>query len=111
LYLIVWEFQVQPGSERRFEIMYGPNGAWVSLFSRDPDWVSTELLQDTQNAGRYLTVDRWRSAQAYERFLEARGVRYEQIDRAGEGITVTERLIGRFESEWADGEYPPSGNR
>ncbi len=97
MHLIVWEFHVQSGSQPKFEALYGPGGAWVSLFGRDPGWVGTELLRDTGNPERYLTIDRWRSAQSYDRFLAATGERYQQIDRAGEGITVTERLVGRFE--------------
>jgi heme-degrading monooxygenase HmoA len=95
--LIVWEFQVQSGSHRKFEALYGPGGAWVSLFGRDPGWVGTELLRDAENPERYLTIDRWRSAQAYDRFLAAIGEEYQQIDLAGEQITVTESLVGRFD--------------
>lgn len=98
MHLIVWEFEVQSGAERRFETMYGPGGAWVSIFSRDPGWVGTELLRDTENPQRYLTIDRWHSAGAYDRFLAAAGLDYQQIDRAGEELTVTEHLVGRFET-------------
>jgi heme-degrading monooxygenase HmoA len=99
MYLVVWEFEVQPGSERRFEAMYGPDGPWVGLFLRDPGWAGTELLRDTENPKRYVTIDRWHSAQAYDRFLAATASEYQDIDRAGEGFTVTERLVGRFELE------------
>lgn len=97
MHLIIWEFQVRSGSQRRFESLYGPGGAWGSLFSRDPGWLGTELLRDNDMSDRYLTIDRWRSAQDYERFLASTGVEYRQIDRAGEGMTVVERLVGRFE--------------
>jgi heme-degrading monooxygenase HmoA len=97
VHLIVWEFDVKPGAEGRFETMYGPDGEWVSLFRGDTGWLGSELLRDVENPHRYCTIDRWRSAHAYDRFQAAMKVRYERIDRLGEGLTVTERLIGRFE--------------
>jgi heme-degrading monooxygenase HmoA len=97
VHLIVWEFRVRPGSEDSFEAMYGAGGPWVSLFSRDPGWAATELLRDAENPERYLTIDRWRSAQAYDRFLAATGEQYRRIDQAGEGMTLAERPVGRFD--------------
>jgi heme-degrading monooxygenase HmoA len=108
MHLVVWEFELQPGSERSFETMYGPDGPWVGLFRRDPGWAGTELLRDTQNPKRYLTIDRWRSAQAYDSFLTAAGPEYQEIDRAGEGFTVIERLVGRFEIDPLPGVGWPS---
>jgi len=32
MFLVLWEFEVKPGSEQRFERVYGPGGDWDSLF-------------------------------------------------------------------------------
>jgi hypothetical protein len=31
-YIYIWEFHVNPGSQARFEEIYGPAGSWVQLF-------------------------------------------------------------------------------
>src|SRR5882757_4144284 len=36
MFLVLWEFEVKPGCEKRFERVYGPGGDWDSLFRRDP---------------------------------------------------------------------------
>ncbi len=36
MFVILWEFEVKPGGEQSFESAYGPGGAWIQLFRRDP---------------------------------------------------------------------------
>ena len=35
MFLVLWEFEVKPGREQRFELVYGPGGDWNFLFSND----------------------------------------------------------------------------
>jgi hypothetical protein len=35
MFLVLWEFEVKPGCEERFERVYGAGGDWDSLFRRD----------------------------------------------------------------------------
>jgi len=44
MFLILWEFEVKPGDESRFEKVYGPQGPWVQLFQRDSHFRQTQLL-------------------------------------------------------------------
>jgi hypothetical protein len=46
MFVILWEFEVKPGSEERFEKAYGPNGQWVRLFQGDPHFRGTQLRRD-----------------------------------------------------------------
>jgi heme-degrading monooxygenase HmoA len=94
--VIVWEFRVRPGAEEAFERAYGPEGDWERLFARGEGWLGTELLRDAEGGGRYLTVDRWASAQAYAAFRAAHGAAYEAVDGRCGALTVEERLVGRF---------------
>ena len=32
MFLVLWEFEVKPGNEERFERVYGAGGDWDSLF-------------------------------------------------------------------------------
>jgi heme-degrading monooxygenase HmoA len=95
-FLVVWEFQVRPGEELRFEEIYGQAGAWVKLFARNSDYVRTELQRDLRQPGRYLTLDYWTSEAAYDRFHDANQEAYAAIDRECESLTEREVLIGRF---------------
>jgi heme-degrading monooxygenase HmoA len=96
-YVCLWEFQVAPGSENRFVEYYDAGGAWVSLFREADGFVDTQLLKDTEHPYRYVTVDRWTSASAYEVFRKRFAEQYAELDRLCENFTVSERLIGTFD--------------
>jgi hypothetical protein len=36
MFVALWEYEVKPGEEERFEKAYGPDGDWVRLFRSDP---------------------------------------------------------------------------
>lgn len=93
MYEIVWEFQPAPGRERDFESAYGPNGAWVALFRRDPGYVGTALIPPRETGGWYRTIDRWESAAAYDRFRKTCGSEYAALDHACESLTSDERAV------------------
>lgn len=99
MHLIIWEFLVRPGDERKFEEAYGPQGAWAKLFERSTGYKGTELLADSEWEGRYFTIDRWSSAQAFSDFRVAFGEEYRQLDALCEGLTEGESRLGGFESE------------
>lgn len=95
-YVIIWEFRVRPGMERRFAEAYGPHGEWVRLFRQDAAYIRTELMQDAREPSRYLTLDFWASEGACEAFRESRKREYKGIDGKCEEMTEAEREVGRF---------------
>ena len=95
--LILWEFRVRPGGEAAFERAYGPGGAWERLFASAEGWLGTDLLRDEADPGRYLTLDRWTSAAAYDAFRAGHREAYGALDRECGTLTADERLVGRFE--------------
>ena len=97
MYVIVWRFRPRAGSQGRFSKAYGAEGGWSLLFQTSPDYLGTELLRAADGSERYLTIDRWRSAEAYEAFLAARRSEYDALDRECEGLTESEELVGRFD--------------
>jgi heme-degrading monooxygenase HmoA len=97
MFVALWEFDVKPGCEERFEKVYGPDGDWARLFGSDSNYQETRLLQDASRAAIYLTMDFWKSRQAYERFMETHDAEYEKLDAAGESLTFGERKIGWYE--------------
>jgi hypothetical protein len=94
MFLVLWEFEVKPGHEQRFQEVYGPGGDWDSLFCSDPNHVETRLFRDTTRSGVYLTADYWHSQKTYEAFLTLRRGEYELLDAAAEDLTLSERHIG-----------------
>jgi len=95
-FLVVWEFLARPGSEARFEEIYGPTGAWARLFICDANYLGSDLWHDVRETGRYLTLDYWRSEADYDAFHDQYQTEYDAIDRECESLTEREVLIGRF---------------
>ncbi len=98
--VIIWEFDVSSANTAAFEAAYGESGPWVQLFRQDESYLGTTLLQ-TENATSslsnvYVTVDCWRSLEAYKAFRTAHAADYAQIDRTCEQLTLSERCIGTF---------------
>jgi heme-degrading monooxygenase HmoA len=96
MFVALWEFEVKPGSEDRFQRVYGPKGQWVRLFRRDPHFRGTQLRRDPSRPLFYFTIDFWESKAAYNNFLTKNRVPYQAIDRAAEGLARHERHILSF---------------
>jgi Antibiotic biosynthesis monooxygenase len=97
MFVALWEFEVKPGCEERFEKAYGPDGDWARLFRNDSHYHETRLVRDTFRRGVYLTMDFWESRGAYEEFMARHRTEYEAIDAIGKDMTVKEWRIGWFE--------------
>lgn len=97
-YIILWEFRPLPGREREFESAYGPDGHWAGLFREAAGFLGTELFQDPDDAGRYVTLDRWTSRGAFEGFRAQFRDRYEALDRQMEALASHEAHLGSFQS-------------
>ena len=97
MFVALWEYEVKPGGEERFEKGYGPDGDWVRLFRNDSHYHETRLVKDTLRHGVYLTMDFWESRGVYKNFLSERRAEYEAIDKASACLTTNQRRIGGFE--------------
>ena len=93
MYMIIWEYLVAEGKEAEFEPIYGSDGDWRQLFRRSKGYLGTELLRDSSNPRRYITIDRWESAAAFETFLEEYRAEYEAMDARCERLTEHEQQI------------------
>ncbi|MGB2632864.1 MAG: antibiotic biosynthesis monooxygenase [Candidatus Acidiferrum sp.] len=96
MFVILWEFEVKPGSEECFQRAYGPNGQWVQLFKRDPHFRGTQLQRDPVRPLFYFTIDFWDSENVYQQFLDANRASYVELDRSGENLTRNERRVLSF---------------
>jgi len=96
MFVILWEFEVKPGCEKRFEQAYGSEGDWVPFFRRDPHYRGTRLLRDASQSNRYVTADSWDSQEAYESFRAQHREEYLALDRSFESLTTRETALGSF---------------
>ncbi len=94
---IVWEFAVPAANRARFEAAYGPDGDWARLFRHAAEFIGTELLRDSERKGVYLTIDRWASASALDRFKQDFNADYQRLDAALEGLASRETRLGLYE--------------
>jgi heme-degrading monooxygenase HmoA len=94
--VIVWEFRVRSGKGREFERIYGSDGVWAKFFRRGKGYIRTELVRDLKTPRRYLTLDFWKSREAYLRFKKENRVEYRAIDERCGSLTEDEVKIGEF---------------
>ncbi|MBZ5545516.1 MAG: antibiotic biosynthesis monooxygenase [Acidobacteriia bacterium] len=104
--VILWEFQARSGQEAEFEQAYGPDGVWAKFFRQGVGFLGTELWRDQERVGRYFTVDRWVTRDAYETFRAARLDEYQAIDRRCEMLTEHETHFGTFASVQTGSAFP-----
>jgi heme-degrading monooxygenase HmoA len=93
---VVWQFHVKQDALAKFELAYGPGGAWSELFAGSPGFRGTVLLRDVKNPARYLTVDSWDSQELREAALAERRSEYAALDAAFEEWTDSEVEIGVY---------------
>ena len=93
----VWRFQPAPGHEEAFAAAYSGDGVWAELFRQDEGFVGTILLSPVEPGGPWLTLDRWQSQAAFERFQDDFGEAYRRLDAQLEPLTTDELFIGAFD--------------
>ena len=97
MYVIIWEFWVKLERVPDFEKAYAAEGAWARLFQKHPGYLGTELLHDSDDPQRYLTIDRWASVDQYESFLAQWETEYAALDTQFDELTEKEFLAGKWE--------------
>jgi len=96
MHVIMWEFRVRAGCEAEFERTYGPNGEWAALFASSGDYIATELWRDSAHPGRYLSIDRWRTSDAFGAWKAQHAADYLALDARCEAWTETEIKLGEW---------------
>ena len=93
----LWEFIVEPEHVEEFERHYGPQGSWVALLRQAPGYIQTLLLRDSTDRRRFVTIDRWENAEAYQGFRLAFSRQYADLDGRCERLTTRETSLGSFD--------------
>jgi heme-degrading monooxygenase HmoA len=95
---LVFSYEVRETGE--FERVYGPDGAWAKFFSGAAGYIGTELLRDVELPSRYLVIDRWESADAYNTFAAANREEYMRRVDDSRFHYEQELRFGTFENVW-----------
>src|SRR5687767_15065314 len=93
----VWRFTPAPGREAEFAAAYAGDGDWARLFGRSDQYLGTDLLHPIEPGGPWLTLDRWATLEAFERFQQQHGEDYRELDLKLAGLTSGEEFIGAFD--------------
>src|SRR5215208_3657864 len=98
-YLIIWRYDIHAAAQDAFEQAYGPIGDWAALFRASPDYLGTQLLRDITQPRRYVTIDYWRSANAFLDFKTTWHASYAALDQHCAALTIAELHLGSFDSK------------
>ena len=93
---LVFSYEVRDSGE--FERAYGVDGEWAEFFRESRGYIGTEVLRDVEASGRYLVVDRWESADAYNAFVAEHREEYIQRVDATRFLYDSELRFGTFET-------------
>jgi heme-degrading monooxygenase HmoA len=94
---LVFSYEVV-GDAAEFERVYGTNGEWAEFFGRGRGYIGTEFLRDVEAPSRYLVIDRWESADAYNAFVAAHREEYMERVDATRFHYDSELRIGTFDT-------------
>jgi heme-degrading monooxygenase HmoA len=93
---VVFRYEVR--DLESFEGAYGPDGDWAQFFRQGAGYIGTELLHDIDEVDRYLVIDRWESADAYNAFVAAHREEYMERVDATRFHYDSELRLGTFET-------------
>jgi len=98
MFVVLWMFEANVGAEDDFTRAYGSHGDWARLFRRSERYLETQLARDVEVARRFVTIDRWASRGAFDKFRATCKAEYDALDARCRALTRSERLIGHFET-------------
>jgi hypothetical protein len=93
---VIREFVVKEASRGRFELAFGPGGAWSKLFANCPGFRGTTLLRGTGDPRRYLAIELWDSEEQREQALAERQADYSALDTDFADWTESTTETGTF---------------
>ena len=98
--MIALVFSYDARDARAFEGAYGADGEWAQFFRQGAGYIGTEVLSDVDLPGRYLVIDRWESAEAYNAFAAERREEYMRRVDDTRFLYDQELRFGTFENVW-----------
>ena len=98
--MIALVFSYEVRDAEAFEQAYGADGDWAQFFRQGAGYIGTELLHDVEIPTRYLVIDRWESAEAYNTFAAEQRDEYMRRVDDSKFLYDQELRFGTFENVW-----------
>ena len=98
--MIALVFSYEVRDAEGFELAYGPDGEWEQFFRQGVGYIGTELLHDVEIPTRFLVIDRWESADAYNVFAAEQREEYMRRVDDTRFLYDQELRFGTFENVW-----------
>jgi heme-degrading monooxygenase HmoA len=95
---LVFSYEVRDAEA--FERAYGADGEWAEFFREGGGYIGTELLRDVEHPTRYLVIDRWETAEAYNTFAASHREEYMRRVDDTRFLYDQELRFGTFENVW-----------
>ena len=67
------------------------------IVRKSPGYIKKELLKDSEEPTRYLTIDCWADCESLNQFRQDFHLEFDALDKMCEGYTKSERHIGDFD--------------
>ncbi len=98
--MIALVFSYEVREPEAFERAYGSDGEWAEFFRQGAGYIGTELLRDVELPTRFLVIDRWESADAYNAFAAEHRDEYMRRVDDTRFYYEQELRFGTFENVW-----------
>ena len=86
MFVALWEVEVKPRCQERFQKVYGPGGDWATLFRSDSHYQETRLLHDSEHPAIFPDFGFLDLAAGVREFQGIACRRIRKIGRAGRGL-------------------------
>lgn len=96
MFIILWQYTVNPQRRNEFIEYYHATGKWTTFFSQATEYIGTDFFQTEEDQNQFVTIDKWMSKESYEQFLNDHQQAYQDLDKHCEGLTIQENLVGKF---------------
>ena len=93
---VVWQFDVQDGSEDAFETLHGADGAWTALSRRSRSFLGSSFLKDLAVPTRYLLVEYWSEMVVYEKHVADFDAQLKALEERRQQFAVSVESLGLF---------------
>ena len=95
-FVYIWRYKIDPACRSEFLDAYDSRGEWAQLFSRDPAYLATALLNDAGDENTYVTIDYWRSKAERDAFRKQHADDFASLDAKCEEFTKDEIFLGDY---------------
>jgi heme-degrading monooxygenase HmoA len=93
MYQVIWELKVKFRERDKFEQFYDPKGKWVKFFSKSPEYLGTDVLENGDGDGTFLVIDEWESEEAFSEFTRVRKADFETLEGKAKSASRTKKRI------------------